>query len=295
MAVVYEHLRNDTNEVFYVGIGAEENRVFDKHNRSPYWKHIVNKVGYSVNIIHKDIDWEEAKNIEILLIEKYGRKDLGKGNLVNMTDGGEGSPGVIISEETRKKISEANKGRKGCMLGKTHSEEARKKISEANKGNTNMLGKTHSEETKKKMSEANTGKTYMLRKTPSEENRKKISEANTGKTHSEETKQKLSEAQKGENNNFFGKKHSEEARKKMSEANKGNTNMLGKTLSEETRKKMSITRQNKEGVKGYFFNKERKKYTVKISVMKKCIHIGHFNTPEEASQAYQQAKLIYHT
>jgi len=193
MAIVYLHKRNDTNEVFYVGMGAEEKRAFVKCKRNPYWKHIVNKVGYSVNIIHKDIDWEEAKNIEILLIEKYGRKDLGLGNLVNMTDGGDGCFGLVQSKEAIQKIREAKKG-------KTRSEEFIQKISEINKG----------------------------------------------------------------------KKHSEEAKQKI-----------------------SIIQQNREGVKGYYFNKSRKKYQAQIKVGGKKIQLGRFDTREEASQAYQKARLIY--
>jgi hypothetical protein len=130
MAVVYEHIRNDTNEVFYVGIGKKEKRAFSKHGRNPHWKNIVNKVGYTVNIIHKDIDHKEAKKIEILLIEKYGRKNLGLGNLVNMTDGGDSVVGLIHSEEARRKISERHKG-------KPKSEEHKNKLSEGAKGRKN--------------------------------------------------------------------------------------------------------------------------------------------------------------
>jgi hypothetical protein len=269
MAVVYEHLRNDTDEVFYVGIGAEEKRAFSKHQRSPYWKHIVNKVGYSVNIIHKDIDWEDACKIEKLLIEKYGRKDLGLGNLVNLTDGGEGVLGVLVSEEKRKKLSEANKG-------KTPSEETRKKLSEAGKG------RIISEEHRQKIGEANKHRII------SEETRKKLSEASKGKTPSEESRQKMSESGKG-------RTHSEETRQKMSESSKGEKHyMFGKTLSEETRQKISLGGRNRKGVKGYYFNKAKKKYQAQIRVEGKQTYIGAFNTPEEAELAYQQAKLIYH-
>lgn len=55
------------------------------------------------------------------------------------------------SEETRKKISEANKGKPSPNYGKKMSEEQKKKISEAKKG------KHLSEETKKKMGEAKKG------------------------------------------------------------------------------------------------------------------------------------------
>ena len=60
------------------------------------------------------------------------------------------------SEETKKKLSEANKG-------KHISEETKKKMSEAKKGkyigkDNSFYGKHHSEESKKKMSEAIKGK-----------------------------------------------------------------------------------------------------------------------------------------
>jgi group I intron endonuclease len=57
----------------------------------------------------------------------------------------------IPSEETRRKMSEANKGNRGPK-GHIRSEEHRRNLSEANKGNQNWLGKTHSEESRQKMS-----------------------------------------------------------------------------------------------------------------------------------------------
>ena len=43
------------------------------------------------------------------MIRRYGRKDNETGILRNLTDGGEGAPGVIRSEENRKKISKSVK------------------------------------------------------------------------------------------------------------------------------------------------------------------------------------------
>ena len=61
MAIVYRHRRLDTNEIFYVGIGKAETRAHNKsNNRSLFWKNIVNKTNYSVEIIARDISWEEA-------------------------------------------------------------------------------------------------------------------------------------------------------------------------------------------------------------------------------------------
>ena len=65
--------------------------------------------------------------------------------------------GHPVSDETKRKISEANKGRKRPPV----SEETRKKLSEANKRRKTFgsrKGQKTSEETKKKLSEAHKGK-----------------------------------------------------------------------------------------------------------------------------------------
>lgn len=56
--------------------------------------------------------------------------------------------GYYFSEETKNRISESNKGKKGFWKGKTHSEASKQKIREARKG-TKL-----SDETKEKLSEA---------------------------------------------------------------------------------------------------------------------------------------------
>lgn len=48
---VYQHIRLDTNEVFYIGIGNIK-RPYIISNRNIHWKNIVNKVGYKWNIKH---------------------------------------------------------------------------------------------------------------------------------------------------------------------------------------------------------------------------------------------------
>ena len=76
--------------------------------------------------------------------------------------------GKHLSEETKRKISEAH-------TGKTLSEEHRRKMSEVRKGEKNPLfGKKHSEETKRKIMETMKGK---KRKPFSEEWKRKMSEA----------------------------------------------------------------------------------------------------------------------
>ena len=149
MAIVYEHVRNDTNEVFYVGIGKTEHRAYSKNRTNQHWKNIAKKVGYTINIIHKDIDWNKACQIEKSLILKYGRRDLGLGNLVNGTDGGEGAFGLVHSEESRQKMSEAQKGDKNPSFGKTHSKETRQKMSEVHRNKKGIKGYHYNKSTNK--------------------------------------------------------------------------------------------------------------------------------------------------
>ena len=137
----------------------------------------------------------------------------------------EANKGRQLSEETKRKISESQKGRQ-------FSEETKRKMSES------LKGKHHSEETKRKMSESQKGRQF------SGETKRKLSEANKGKHHSEEAKRKMSEAKKGkycgEKNHMYGKQLSEETRRKLSEANKGEKHpMYGKHHSEETKRKIS--------------------------------------------------------
>jgi hypothetical protein len=93
-----------------------------------------------------------------------------------------------------------------CTAGKTRkpcSEETKKKISIANKG------RLRSTESCAKMSKSMRGK----KKPPhTEEHNRKIGDANRGKKHSEETKKKIS----GDKHPMYGKHHSEEHKKKLS-------------------------------------------------------------------------------
>ena len=121
---------------------------------------------YGIENFKKDIlVFGIVKKSFIDLLEKEYIKfyrSIGKAEY-NIADGGEGGNG-LHSEETRKKISEACKGKK-------RSEETRKKVSEARKGKpTWNKGKHWSEEARKKMSEAHKGKSL------SEETKRKISE-----------------------------------------------------------------------------------------------------------------------
>jgi len=108
--VVYLHRREDNNQVFYVGIGSI-NRPKSTNPRSKLWDRVVSKYGCIIEVIAKNLPSELACKIEIALIKEYGRRDLGLGYLVNHTDGGEGITGCPRSEEVKRKISKALKGR----------------------------------------------------------------------------------------------------------------------------------------------------------------------------------------
>ena len=149
---------------------------------------------------------EETDKAEKFWIAEYRRR--GKAEY-NIADGGQGgnlahawNKGKKLSDEHKKKLSEAHKGKSVWNKGKPCSEETKKKISEAN------TGRHHTDEVKRKMSEQRKGKHH------SEEWTRKISESNKGRRCSEETKKRISETLKG-------RRLSEETIKKMRESNKG--------------------------------------------------------------------------
>ena len=172
----------------------------------------------SAKLFHKAIkkngvenfDWEfipvkeeDLDEMEISLIAEYKSNvcRYGPDYGYNMTDGGGGNRGYKFSEESKERMRQA-------QLGKTLSEEHKKKISEACKGGKGYLcsdeskekmrlaklGTVHSDETKKKMSESAKGRKN------SDEHNKNISLAHAGKILSEDHKKKMSDAHKGERN-----------------------------------------------------------------------------------------------
>ena len=145
---VYAHQRKSDGECFYIGKGKGK-RAYSKQGRSNYWHRIVNKHGYKVVILVNGISEEKAFALEKSFIEQIGRK-----NLCNATNGGEGISGYVYSEESKQKMS--NKSFKHTeeyktkmskiMTGKKLDENAKQKISNSKKGNNFALGLKHSPE-----------------------------------------------------------------------------------------------------------------------------------------------------
>lgn len=118
-----------------------------------YFRHAIEKYGWEnfrhdiICVVHSE---RLAHLFERYYIQKYDTFNHDKG--YNLTLGGEGTVGHELSEEARRKISEAN-------TGNFWDEERKKKRSEMISGDGNpMYGRHHSEESRRKMSENRKGK-----------------------------------------------------------------------------------------------------------------------------------------
>jgi hypothetical protein len=174
---VYAYLRSSDSTIapkgtpYYIGKGSN-GRAYQYHRHIP-----VPKDKSNIIFLESNLSENQAFYIEKFLIKCYGRKDLGTGILLNRTDGGEGSSGTICSDETREKLSIANKGENNPMYGKIgennpmykkiHSTETKAKMSAMKIGkNNNRYGIPHSEETKAKQRAAMKDKIYPIVKCP---------------------------------------------------------------------------------------------------------------------------------
>jgi hypothetical protein len=166
-------------EPFYVGKGKGDRA---RHHLSRTGKHpmtyrlqLMKREGVVPDIeIIPAIDEGHAFFLESCLIEMFGRRDLKKGTLLNLTDGGEGECGRVQSDQKRAKLSAA---------GRNISPETRAKRSAAAKKRAPM-----SLETRAKISAA--------ARNISPETRAKMSTSAKGKVLSPETRAKISNALK---------------------------------------------------------------------------------------------------
>jgi group I intron endonuclease len=193
------------------------------------------KENFTIDVLLKADDWELMQLAEIETIEKLNTKSP---NGYNLTFGGDGRYGFIVSDETRRKLSVAGKGRvltdeHRKILSNIHKTRSPESYKKAGLSNT---GRKHTDEAKAKISTAHTGKVA------SEETKAKLSEIRKGAPKSEEHKANISKALKGNMSDEQradlsklkkGIPRSAETIKKMSEAN------LGKKQSDETRNKRS--------------------------------------------------------
>lgn len=105
---VYLHRKADDGMVFYVGKGTERprrkepvyERANDRDSRNQHWHRVVAKHGMAVEIVASFMVDADAQDFERALIADYGRE-----NLVNLTDGGDGCAGIVVSQAAREKLS----------------------------------------------------------------------------------------------------------------------------------------------------------------------------------------------
>lgn len=123
----YIHAKPD-GAPFYVGKGHGR-RLNMFHKRNPHHKNVVAKYGKR-NILIGKLDCSDegtAFELEVGLIKCAKRMGA---ELTNLTDGGHGVSGLIVTPEQRAKISATLTGRKGWRW----TEEAKAKVSAANRG-----------------------------------------------------------------------------------------------------------------------------------------------------------------
>ena len=107
---VYAHVKPN-GDVFYIGKGKGR-RAKETRYRTKYWLNVVNKYGYEIVMLAENLTCEEALAKEKELIAAYKTKV----KLVNLTDGGEGMSGYVMSEETKRKISRTAIGDRNPMF-----------------------------------------------------------------------------------------------------------------------------------------------------------------------------------
>jgi hypothetical protein len=171
----YAYLREDGTP-YYIGMG-KGGRAWDK-------RHNVSLPTADRIQILKEFDTrEEAIDLEIALIAKYGRKDLDTGILYNRTDGGDGAEqvgpangmyGRTHTKETRAKIKEA----RAKQESKPWSDEQKQMMSKKFKGRARPprldgLPDHHTNEAKEKIRQAHLGKPKKKGFKQSEEQKRK--------------------------------------------------------------------------------------------------------------------------
>lgn len=176
--IVYVHT-NIVNGKKYVGITKKspvqrwgrDGSGYKSNSR--FWNAICKygwNSGFKHEVLFENLSLDEAYSKEQELILLYDSKLNG----YNLTDGGDGAWGHTVSEESRIRMSKAQKGiPKPWLQGRTFTDEHRRKLSESHRGRTHS---PLSDATKEKISARLTGRRV------SDEARKNMSKAFKGRT-----------------------------------------------------------------------------------------------------------------
>jgi hypothetical protein len=115
---LYGHKRLDNNQYFYIGVGTKSTRNYStvksiyyrahtKKGRNRIWHRIVNKAGYYVEILTESNFYEDIKLAEQHYIQIFGKIIDKSGVLCNISDGGEGTLGVVKPRGIDSKFSKS--------------------------------------------------------------------------------------------------------------------------------------------------------------------------------------------
>ncbi len=132
---VYMYCKPDGTP-FYIGKGKEDR--WEHHIKQAKKQRTTDSNKLKINTIRKilkqgqeplikfidtDLSEDQAFELEQFMIGWIGRFDLGTGTLTNMTNGGEGSVGRIVTEKERKERSIRSSGKNNPNYGKKDSPE----------------------------------------------------------------------------------------------------------------------------------------------------------------------------
>lgn len=192
MYTVYMHITPSNKR--YIGITSRKNvlkrfgsngcgyagQIFGRAIKKYGWNNIEHV------IVAKNLTKEDAKKLEIELIAKYNTTNPKYG--YNRSIGGDipVTLGQHRSEETRKQISESNKGKEVSLVTRKQISDAVKLVWRTEEYREKQNNRVVSDISKKRMSDSHRGKIF------SDEHKEKIRLGNLGKHQSEETRQLLS-------------------------------------------------------------------------------------------------------
>lgn len=158
----YLQIQNNAGQAMYQFLKKPQ----DKKRYQSYFHNAIASYGaenFSHEILCESEVISEIKELEIFWIDKLKSTDRDIG--YNITKGGDGSLGHIVTEEARQKISKAHSGKYDGELnpfyGKKHSDETKEKLKNINLGKgagekNNFYGKKHNDNSLLKMIKFNT-------------------------------------------------------------------------------------------------------------------------------------------
>lgn len=214
MFYTYIHKKASDGSVFYVGKGLRS-RARAVHGRNKFWKNIVGKHGFNVEICAKWQTEQEALDHERFLIWCF--RDMGL-SLANITDGGLGTSGRKMtpdqlqkhtersrlqakSQEWRDSISEKLKGEKHHFFGKPAHNKGKPMLAHVKAAlmakhvnvNPEAMAKMIASKTGVKLTEAHKAKLSVASKgkPKSDAMRKKLSQSKTGYKYTLEAREKM--------------------------------------------------------------------------------------------------------